>query len=155
MDGEAGWLTTSGKFGLPPLARIMGVGRQQHQHHHIAVTSPVHLQDDHEEADTLIAFYVANNTADNVMVRASDTEVLIILIGTLGQQWREDRTMANIIMDCGIGSSRRYIILTKIAEVHEEHKHGLGKSLPRYHRMRLRIRILQVGTNSISVKYHY
>ena len=29
MDGEAGWWTTSGYIGLPPLARVMGVGRQQ------------------------------------------------------------------------------------------------------------------------------
>ena len=28
-DGEAGWWTTSGNIGLPPLARVMGVGRQQ------------------------------------------------------------------------------------------------------------------------------
>ena len=32
MDGEAGWWTTSGKIGLPPLARVMGVGRQQQQY---------------------------------------------------------------------------------------------------------------------------
>ena len=32
MDGEAGWWTTCGNIGLPPLARVMGVGRQQ-QHH--------------------------------------------------------------------------------------------------------------------------
>ena len=29
MDREAGWWTTSGNIGLPPLARAMGVGRQQ------------------------------------------------------------------------------------------------------------------------------
>ena len=29
MDGEAGWWTTSGNIGLPPLARVMGMGRQQ------------------------------------------------------------------------------------------------------------------------------
>ena len=29
MDGEAGWWTTSGNIGPPPLARVMGVGRQQ------------------------------------------------------------------------------------------------------------------------------
>ena len=29
--GEAGWWTTSGNIGLPPLARVMGVGRQQQQ----------------------------------------------------------------------------------------------------------------------------
>ena len=28
MDGEAGWWTTSWNIGLPPLARVMGVGRQ-------------------------------------------------------------------------------------------------------------------------------
>ena len=29
MNGEAGWWTTSGNIELPPLARVMGVGRQQ------------------------------------------------------------------------------------------------------------------------------
>ena len=36
MEGEAGWWTTSGNIGLPPLARVMGVGRQQQ---HIVVTN--------------------------------------------------------------------------------------------------------------------
>ena len=31
MDGEAGWWMTSGNIELPPLARVMGVGRQQQQ----------------------------------------------------------------------------------------------------------------------------
>ena len=31
MDGEAGWWTTCGNIGLPPLARVLGVGRQQQQ----------------------------------------------------------------------------------------------------------------------------
>ena len=31
MDREAGWWTTSGNIGLPPLARVMGVGRQHTQ----------------------------------------------------------------------------------------------------------------------------
>ena len=29
MDGEADWWITSGNIGLRPLARVMGVGRQQ------------------------------------------------------------------------------------------------------------------------------
>ena len=29
MGREAGWWTTSGRIGLPPLARVIGVGRQQ------------------------------------------------------------------------------------------------------------------------------
>ena len=32
MDGEAGWWTTSGNIRLPPLARAMGVGRQQQEY---------------------------------------------------------------------------------------------------------------------------
>ena len=40
MDGEAGWWTTSGNIGLPPLARAMGVGRQQ-QHALCDVTAVV------------------------------------------------------------------------------------------------------------------
>uniref|UniRef100_A0A8C4WVR7 Uncharacterized protein n=1 Tax=Eptatretus burgeri TaxID=7764 RepID=A0A8C4WVR7_EPTBU len=52
-----------------------------------------------------IAFHIANITAGNVMVRASDTDVLVILIVALGQQRREVRSMANIIMDCGMGNS--------------------------------------------------
>ena len=32
MDGEAGRWATSGNIGLPPLARVTGVGRQQQQH---------------------------------------------------------------------------------------------------------------------------
>ena len=31
MDREAGWWTTSGNIRLPPLTRVMGVGRQQQQ----------------------------------------------------------------------------------------------------------------------------
>ena len=36
MDGEAGWWTTCGNIGLPPLARVMGVGRQQQQGYIVA-----------------------------------------------------------------------------------------------------------------------
>jgi len=42
-------------------------------------------QGDQEEADTLIAFYVANST-DNIIVWWSDNDVLAIVIGALGQQ---------------------------------------------------------------------
>ena len=50
MDGEAGWWTTSGNIGLPPLARVMGVGRQQQ----------VDLGDGH--GNYSMAMYVANIT---------------------------------------------------------------------------------------------
>ena len=32
MDREAGWWATIGNIGLPPLARVMGVGRQHELH---------------------------------------------------------------------------------------------------------------------------
>ena len=49
MDGEAGWWTTSGNIGLPPLERVMGVGRQQ-QHHMVETYSSMGL---------VMAYYVA------------------------------------------------------------------------------------------------
>jgi hypothetical protein len=101
--------------------------------HEINVICPLHLQGNHEEADTLIAFHIANITADNVIVRASDTDILVILIGVIGQESREDRTIAGIIMDCGMGNSRRYINVTNIADVLEERKSGLPRALPGYH----------------------
>ena len=103
------------------------------QHQHITVTSPAYLQGNHEEADTLIAFHVANITAGKVMVRASDTDVLVILIGALGKQRREVRSTSNIIMDCGMGNNRRYINVTNIVDVLEEHQPGLPRALPGYH----------------------
>ena len=103
------------------------------EHNHVTQSSPAQLQGDHEEADTLIAFHVTNITSSNVLVRASDTDVLVILIGALWQQRREVRSLANIIMDCGMGNSRRYINVTNIADVLEECKPGLPRALPGYH----------------------
>ena len=40
MNGEAGWWTTSGNIGIPPLARIMGVGRQQQQQYWSSIFRP-------------------------------------------------------------------------------------------------------------------
>lgn len=99
----------------------------------ISVTRPAHLQGDHEEADTLIAFHAANITAGHVIVRASDTDVLVILIGAVGQQRPEVRSMANIVMDCGMGNNRRYINVSNIVEVLEESKPGLPRALPGFH----------------------
>ena len=51
MDGEAGWWTTSGNIGLPPLARAMGVGRQ-------------HLMVDGETYECVKSFYYLGDTLD-------------------------------------------------------------------------------------------
>ena len=42
MEGEAGWWITSWTNGLPPLARVMGVGRQQQQQTYIAIKQGTH-----------------------------------------------------------------------------------------------------------------
>ena len=43
MDGEAGWWTTNRNFGLPPLSRAMGVGRQQQQIRRPSKAKLVHI----------------------------------------------------------------------------------------------------------------
>lgn len=99
----------------------------------VSVSKPAYLQGDHEEADTLIAFHVAKITASHIIIRASDTDVLVILIGALGQQRPEVRSMVRIIMDCGKGNDRRYINISNITEILEESKTGLSRALPGYH----------------------
>ena len=43
IDGEAGWWTAGGKIGLPPLARVMGGGRQQQQPTHYYRANSLHV----------------------------------------------------------------------------------------------------------------
>ena len=70
--------------------------------------TPAHLQANHEEADdTLVAFHLENTSGNKIIVRASDTDVLIILISVLGNQSPEMRYSKNVFMDCGSGNSRR------------------------------------------------
>ena len=97
----------------------------------IIVTQPDYLQGDHEEADTLIAFHINNISSQNIMVRASDSDVLVILIGVLGQLPPEERPL--IIMDCGAGHNRRYISVTNIANKLDDSKPGLPRAIPAYH----------------------
>ncbi|KAK3895072.1 hypothetical protein Pcinc_001168 [Petrolisthes cinctipes] len=99
----------------------------------ISVTKPAHLQGDHEEADTLIAFHAATITAGHIIVRASDTDMLVILIGAIGSQRPEVRSVSNRILDCGMGNTRRFINVSNIVEVLEECKSGLPQALPGYH----------------------
>ena len=99
----------------------------------INVAIPTHLQADHEEADTLVAFPLDKITSTSVLVRASDTDILVILIGKLGKQCPEVRSMMKVVMDCGSGNNRRYINITNIVYVLEERKPGLSRAMPGYH----------------------
>jgi len=66
-------------------------------------------------------------------VRASDTDVLVILLGAIGRQRPEVRAMVTIIMDCGMGNHQRYINISNIAAILEATKPGLPRALPGYH----------------------
>ena len=97
----------------------------------VTVTKPSFLQGHHEEADTMIVFHIAQ-TSHDVIVRASDTDVLIILIGYLGDQHQDDSSR-NIFMDCGIGNHRRYIDVNSIVNGLENLQPGLSTVMPAYH----------------------
>ena len=104
----------------------------QKETQNVSVVKPAYLQGDHEEADTLIAFH-AVNICSNIVVRASDTDVLIILIGMLGHQSPDERAKRDIIMDCGMGNNRRFISVTNIVSNLETVKCGLSRAMPGYH----------------------
>ena len=91
------------------------------------VEHPPHLQGIHEEADTLIAFHV-NHVKGHILVRASDTDVLVILLGMLGRQMGDNPN--KIIMDCGSGNTRRYIDISSIATELEAKQPGLAAAQP-------------------------
>ena len=99
----------------------------------ILVNKPAHLQGDHEEADTLIAFHLVNTSTSNVIIRASDTDVLVILVGILGNQRPEVRAKNQVIMDCGDGNTRRFINVTNIVTELEARKPGLARAMPAIH----------------------
>ena len=103
------------------------------QAHVINVSQPEHLQGDHEEADTLIAFHVTNIKATHITVRASDTDVLAILIGIVGQQEPVSRSQKSVVMDCGMGNDRRFINVSNIVEILEDTIAELSRAVSGFH----------------------
>lgn len=98
------------------------------------VERPANLQGSHEEADTLLAFHASTATG-NLVIRASDTDVLIILLGMIGKHLNEnkDTSYDRIIMDCGNGNKRRHIDVTSIAFALEAKQTGLAAAMPGLH----------------------
>ena len=90
------------------------------------------FQGDHEEADTLLAFH-ASHTNGSLIIWASDTDVLIIILGMLGKNKRDSIPMKNIIMDCCSGKEQRYLNVTTITATLEEKHAGLAAALPGLH----------------------
>lgn len=87
---------------------------------------PPILQGILEEANTLLAFH-ASHVKSNVTVRASDNDVMAILVGMLGRQLTDLELPASPrIMDYGSGNSRRHIDVSGIVTVLETTQEDLA-----------------------------
>ena len=60
--------------------------------HDLVMTEPVNLQSRPEEADTLVAFHEKQAPERNILLRSTETNVLVILIGLAGRS-RESNTI--------------------------------------------------------------
>ena len=76
----------------------------------LSAEQPGKLQGRHEEAETLMAFHVYN-ISGKVIVRYSDTDVLVILIGLVSKMSKSSM----IGMDFGSGNNRGLIIVSDIS----------------------------------------
>ena len=90
----------------------------------LQVEEPTHLQCRHEEADTLIAFHANSISSGNILVRSTDTDVLIILLGLSGRS-----EVISIIMDYGSGTNRRYTDVSKLAASLNNKQPGITEAL--------------------------
>ena len=84
---------------------------------------PNHLQCQHEEANTHLEFHANSIFSVTIMVRSTDTDVLIILLGLAGRS-----EGINIILDYGSGNHRRYISVSELAAMLEEKQPGLTEA---------------------------
>ena len=75
---------------------------QNNRYHDLVITEPDNVQSRHEEADTLVAFHAHQEPEGSILVRSTDTDVLVILLGLAGRSHG-----SNIILDYGSGNHRR------------------------------------------------
>ena len=90
----------------------------------LQVEEPNHLQCWHEEAKTLIAFHANSISSGNILVRSTDTDVLIILLGLSGRS-----EGISIIMDYGSGNNQRYIDVSKLAASLNNRQPGITEAI--------------------------
>ena len=95
---------------------------------------PETFQGIHQEADTLLAFH-SKQVEGDILVRASDTDVPIILISMVGRHLAEEIAVkyGRIIVDYGIGDSRRLVDISAISTKLESHQKGSSEALPGLH----------------------
>ena len=97
---------------------------QNNNEHDRVITEPVNLQSRHEEADTLVAFHAKQAPERNILIRSTDTDVLVILLGLAGRS-RE----SIIILDYGSGNHRQYIVVSNISAILNEKQAGITEAL--------------------------
>ena len=91
---------------------------------HVDVQVSSEFQAKHEEANTLIAFHARTLVTETILVRFTDTDVLVILLGLVGCH-----NGASIIMDYGNGNNRRYINISDIAHCFDTKRAGFTDAL--------------------------
>ena len=94
------------------------------------VSYPTNLQGTHSEADTLVAYH-ANASDGRIVIRATDTDVLIILLGMLAKHQEQEHPVKyeNITMDVGTGNHQRYIDVSQLFVALEDKCAGINSSL--------------------------
>ena len=70
-----------------------------------------------------------------MVIRSSDTDVLITLLGMVGEQRRNHEAVpyGQILMDCGQGNVRRYINILEMCDRIEEWCPGLSTAIVGLH----------------------
>ena len=98
--------------------------------HGADISSPSNLQGSHSEADTLVAFHAAASEGAAV-IRATDTDVLIIILGMLAKHQEEQHPVkyTSITMYVGAGNSQRYIDVSSLFATLEDKCAGITPSL--------------------------
>ena len=100
----------------------------------VAFEKPNEFQGQHEEADTLIIFH-ASQIEGNIMIRSTDTDVLVLLIGMIGKHaMTEASTPYNgIILDFGQDNRRRMVDVSELAMTLDAINSGLPAAIPSFH----------------------
>lgn len=81
----------------------------------------------HEEADTKIIYHVCNNDYDaNVVIKCSDTDILVILMGNM----KNMKSRSKIWIECGTAAKRHVIDVCKLYDSLGE---LLCRALPGFH----------------------
>ena len=93
---------------------------QNNNVHDMVINEPDNLQSRHEEAETLVAFHAKQVHEGSNLVRSTDTDVLVILLGLAGRS-----RGSNSILDYGSGNHLRYIAVSNIAALLNEKQAGM------------------------------